>query len=62
MQELVSIQGMVFCEEPWYNEPGRESRRNNSASEKENANLQGATIEHAILYWLNKLPPSAAGS
>ena len=64
MQVLVSIQGMVFCEEPWYNEPGRESRRNKSASEKENAFLQGATIEHAMLYWLNKLPApsSAAGS
>lgn len=24
-QVLVSIQSMIFCEEPWYNEPGREN-------------------------------------
>ncbi len=59
MQVLVSIQGMVFCEEPWYNEPGRELRRNKSASDKENATLQVATIEHAMLHWLKKLPESS---
>ena len=52
---------MVFCEEPWYNEPGREAQRNKQASDNENMMLQGATIEHAMLGWLNKLPVSKTG-
>jgi len=56
LQVLVSIQGMVFCEEPWYNEPGREGKRDNAASQRENAALQGSTIEFAMLPWLAKLP------
>jgi baculoviral IAP repeat-containing protein 6 len=47
---------MVFCEEPWYNEPGRESQRNAVASENENTTLQGHTIQYAMLPWLQKLP------
>ena len=47
---------MIFCPNPWYNEPGREFQPNDSASEAENKTLQGHTIEHAMLYWLNKLP------
>lgn len=56
LQVLISIQGMIFCEEPWYNEPGREGRKNQARSDQENHFLQGATIEHAMLHWLNKLP------
>jgi hypothetical protein len=49
---------MVFCDEPYYNEPGREAALNAAASDAENRALQGHTVEHAMLFWLNKLPLS----
>ena len=36
LQVLVSIQAMVFCSEPWYNEPGRELRESSLQSERYN--------------------------
>lgn len=50
LQVLVSIQAMIFCDEPWYNEPGRGN--NPSASMQHNRELQGHTVRHAMLDWL----------
>ncbi|KAK3626163.1 hypothetical protein LTR56_019951 [Elasticomyces elasticus] len=50
LQVLVSIQAMIFCDEPWYNEPGRSTNRD--ASLRHNQELQGYTVQHALLYWL----------
>lgn len=55
LQVLVSIQAMIFCEEPYYNEPGRESRKEPAASARENAAVQKNTVQHAMLNWLNML-------
>jgi hypothetical protein len=41
---------MIFCDEPWYNEPGRVT--NASASKAHNQELQGYTVRHAMLDWL----------
>lgn len=57
LQILVSIQAMVFCDEPWYNEPGRNS--NPTASRAHNRELQGHTVRHAMLGWLR--PPAGSG-
>ena len=55
---------MIFSENPWYNEPGRERTENPKASEQYNKQIQRWTVEHAILYWLNSRlaqpdPPAA---
>jgi hypothetical protein len=42
---------MIFCDEPWYNEPGRST--NQSASLAYNKQVQGWTAKHAMLDWLN---------
>jgi hypothetical protein len=42
---------MIFCDEPWYNEPGRNTNR--SASLSYNKQVQGWTVKHAVLDWLN---------
>ena len=34
LQVLVSIQAMIFCAEPWYNEPGRELRASDEQSQR----------------------------
>lgn len=44
---------MVFCDEPWYNEPGRERQPNKGASDQYNRSVQEWTIQHAMLPWLN---------
>jgi hypothetical protein len=43
---------MILVEEPWYNEPGREHTPNKTASKNYNTQIQGYTIEHAMLEWL----------
>lgn len=43
---------MIFCDEPWYNEPGRENSRNDSASQAYNITIRGYTMRHAMLDWL----------
>ncbi|KAK1065272.1 glycylpeptide N-tetradecanoyltransferase [Friedmanniomyces endolithicus] len=50
LQVLVSIQAMIFCDEPWYNEPGRSANR--IASMRHNQELQRYTVRHAMLDWL----------
>jgi len=41
---------MIFCDEPWYNEPGRHSNPN--ASKAHNKELQGYTVRHAMVDWI----------
>ncbi|KAI0095880.1 hypothetical protein F4814DRAFT_175041 [Daldinia grandis] len=52
LQVLVSIQAMIFCEEPWYNEPGRESYKEKGESDNYNNQVRGMTIQHAQLPWI----------
>ena len=60
LQVLVSLQAMVFCEEPWYNEPGREhgygKDDSKSASDSYNRGLREHTVRLALLGWLEKPP------
>lgn len=53
---------MIFVEEPWYNEPGREEMPNKTSSKRYNIQIQGYTIEHAMLGWLTDrlAPPKTA--
>ncbi|KAJ9133803.1 Ubiquitin-conjugating enzyme [Pleurostoma richardsiae] len=62
LQVLVSIQSMIFCDEPWYNEPGREFSPNKSASESYNRSVQDWTMQHAMLPWLRQLDGAGAGT
>lgn len=48
LQVLVSIQAMILCGEPWYNEPGRETRANELRSQQYNFQIQGLTTRYAI--------------
>jgi hypothetical protein len=45
---------MIFTAEPWYNEPGRELLSQKAASESYNINIQYATVQHAMLQWLDE--------
>lgn len=56
MQVLVSLQGMVFCADPWYNEPGFEAQENKRSSQAYNDRIKQYTVEEALLGWLRKLP------
>ena len=40
LQVLVSIQAMIFCSEPWYNEPGRETRETTTQSQRYNVEVR----------------------
>ena len=56
---LVSIQAMIFCENPWENEPGNEndaaaSSSGRTASEMYNQEIQSLTTRYAILDWLRE--------
>lgn len=54
LQVLVSLQSMIFCENPWYNEPGRETGGfGHQASQKYNQQIQLLTVKHALLDWLH---------
>lgn len=61
LQVLVSLQAMVLCEQPWYNEPGREDSYSSSpaksASEHYNRRLRELTVRLAMIDWLEKMPP-----
>lgn len=60
LQVLVSLQAMVFCEQPWYNEPGRErsygSNHANKAAEAYNRRIRELTIRLGMLGWLENAP------
>ncbi|KAI4956005.1 hypothetical protein J4E91_000215 [Alternaria rosae] len=60
LQVLISIQAMILCEEPWYNEPGREAgytRSLNGPSAMYNRKIRDHTARTAILAWLDEPPP-----
>ena len=52
LQVLLSIQAMIFCEEPWCNEPGREDRSGSRPSMDYNRTVQGWTVKYAMADWL----------
>ncbi|KAI1454229.1 hypothetical protein F4805DRAFT_332646 [Annulohypoxylon moriforme] len=53
LQVLVSIQSMILCEQPWYNEPGREEIENKAQSTKYNNEVRTWTMKYALLPWIN---------
>ena len=42
---------MILCEQPWYNEPGREHRANAYMAKHYNNEVRAWTLMHAILPW-----------
>ncbi|KAI1138433.1 hypothetical protein F5Y05DRAFT_404186 [Hypoxylon sp. FL0543] len=52
LQVLVSIQSMILCEQPWYNEPGREDHENQSQSAKYSNDVRALTMVYALLPWI----------
>ncbi|KAI1263772.1 hypothetical protein F5Y18DRAFT_116023 [Xylariaceae sp. FL1019] len=56
LQVLLSIQTMIFCENPWYNEPGRETHPNKAQSTRFNQTVAGYTFDLGILPWLSLTP------
>ncbi|OTA76487.1 hypothetical protein M434DRAFT_42482, partial [Hypoxylon sp. CO27-5] len=48
LQVLVSIQSMILCEQPWYNEPGREDYENKAQSAKYNNDVRTWTMQYAL--------------
>ncbi|GAB1739636.1 hypothetical protein NU219Hw_g4582t1 [Hortaea werneckii] len=52
LQVLISIQAMIFCEEPWCNEPGRENQAETSQSKEYSRGLRPHTIKAAMLDWM----------
>ncbi|OCL11444.1 hypothetical protein AOQ84DRAFT_353041 [Glonium stellatum] len=53
LQVFISIQAMIFCAEPWCNEPGRENARGSGPSRNYNKTIQALTVRHAMLGWLD---------
>ena len=53
-QVLISILYFIFNENPYYNEPGHESKENVQRSTEYNVSVYTNTIIHAILYHLKK--------
>ncbi|KAK0921397.1 glycylpeptide N-tetradecanoyltransferase [Friedmanniomyces endolithicus] len=56
LQVLVSIQAMVFCDEPHCNEPHLESDHGSEASRAYNRNVYAMTVKYAMLEWLGVQP------
>jgi ubiquitin-protein ligase len=54
LQVFVSIQSMIFCEEPWCNEPGRESQIGSVQSKNFNKSIRRLTLRWAMLDWAEK--------
>ena len=52
LQLLVSIQAMIFNDQPYYNEPGYELRGSPVAAQKYNRNIEALTVRHAMIPWL----------
>jgi hypothetical protein len=43
---------MIFCDEPWCNEPGREAHRGTQMSKDYNKTVHALTVRYAMLNWL----------
>ncbi|PSC72558.1 baculoviral IAP repeat-containing 6-like isoform X2 isoform A [Micractinium conductrix] len=56
LQVLVSIQSLIFVDEPWYNEPGYEQRADDANSHRYSASLMPHTISWAMLDQLQHAP------
>ncbi|KAF2192575.1 hypothetical protein K469DRAFT_654226 [Zopfia rhizophila CBS 207.26] len=52
LQCLISIQAMILCEEPFYNEPGSENAASTAASRAYNLSVRKENVRWAILNWL----------
>jgi hypothetical protein len=52
LQVLTSIQAMVLCDQPWYNEPGYQLSPDPLRSESYNQEIRHYTAHHAMLRWL----------
>ena len=52
LQVFVSIQAMIFCDEPWCNEPGREHDRGREVSKIHSRSLYPSTVKYGMLEWL----------
>ncbi|KAI0470769.1 hypothetical protein GGR56DRAFT_113709 [Xylariaceae sp. FL0804] len=59
LQVLVSIQSMILCEKPWYNEPGREGRLNEVRSNAYNLDVRSWTQQFAIMPWMKPTSTNA---
>ncbi|KAI9775454.1 MAG: glycylpeptide N-tetradecanoyltransferase [Peltula sp. TS41687] len=55
LQVFLSIQAMIFCDDPWCNEPGREGQSGSSMSQNYNKTIQALTARYAILHWLQAI-------
>ncbi|KAK3074651.1 glycylpeptide N-tetradecanoyltransferase [Teratosphaeriaceae sp. CCFEE 6253] len=53
LQVLVSIQAMIFCDEPHCNEPSYEGDRGSEPSRAYNRNVYAMTVKLAMLEWLD---------
>ncbi|KAI1849902.1 hypothetical protein JX265_013489 [Neoarthrinium moseri] len=60
LQVLVSIQSMILCENPWYNEPGREMNESKGQSTKYNNEVRSWTIQYAIYPWASAISATTA--
>ncbi|KAF2098517.1 hypothetical protein NA57DRAFT_56180 [Rhizodiscina lignyota] len=59
LQVLLSLQAMVFCAEPYYNEPGWSSNKNDASSRAYNQNLYRATTDVGMVEWLEGMEKRA---
>lgn len=55
-QLIMSIQALIFVEEPYYNEPGYQYREDKSLSSKYNAALHPNTVKYGILHAYRDAP------
>ncbi|KAF1841701.1 uncharacterized protein K460DRAFT_369710 [Cucurbitaria berberidis CBS 394.84] len=60
LQVVISLQAMIFCDEPWYNEPGREAAYHRGSGQDPaaayNQTIREHTVRHAMLTWLDRPP------
>lgn len=55
LQVLVSIQSMIFCEKPFFNEPGNDRFfQNQTVSQRYNSIIHASTIHHAMIEWMRQ--------
>lgn len=52
MQVLVSIQSMILCANPWYNEPGRREGTQKKDAEDFSNRVRANNVKWAMLDWL----------